>query len=109
MELHDFEIVRGDDFSRVLQFRQNDTPLNISTWTMNAQLRMKHDALTKTTIALTTVDAAQGTVRMTLTKAQTVALKGVYVWDLERTVGGVTDTAVGGLMKVAPDVTRIEA
>lgn len=109
MELHDFEIVRGDDFSRVIQFRQNDTPLNISAWTLNGQLRMKPDAVTKTTLALTTVDATQGTVRITLTKTQTAALKGVYVWDIERTVSGVKDTPVGGLIKVAPDVTRIEA
>lgn len=109
MELHDFELVRGDDFSRVIQFRQNDTPLNITGWTLNGQLREKYDAVTNTTLALTTVDATVGTVRITLTKAQTAVLKGVYVWDIERTVSGIKDTPVGGQIKVAPDVTRIEA
>lgn len=109
MQTVNFEIVRGDDFSRVLQFRQNDTPLNITTWTLNGQLRQKYDAETKTTLGLAKVDAAQGTVRVTLTKAQTVVLKGIYVWDIERTVSGATDTPVGGQITVSPDVTRIEA
>jgi hypothetical protein len=109
VQIVDFELVRGDDFSRVIQFRQNDTPLNITTWTLNGQLRQKYDATTKTTLALTKVDASIGLLRITLTKAQTAALKGVYVWDIERTVTGATDTPVGGQITVSPDVTRIEA
>lgn len=108
MEVVDFEIVRGDDFSRVLQFRQNGTPINIATWTMNAQLRSEPDADIKTTIAVVAVDAGQGTVRITLTPAQTAVLKGVYVWDLERTVSGAKLTTVGGTMRILADVTRIE-
>lgn len=109
MELHDFELVRGDDFSRVLQFRQNDTPLNITTWDVSGQMRPQVDSRIKVTLALTKIDAAIGLLKVALTSAQTSGLKGVYVWDIERTVAGVKTTPVGGKIIVTPDVTRIEA
>lgn len=109
MELHDFELVRGDDFSRVLQFRQNDTPINITTWEVSGHMRPQVDSRVKVTLALTKVDASIGLLRMELTSAQTAALRGVYVWDIEREIDGLINTPVGGKIIVTPDVTRIEA
>jgi len=109
MQQVDFEIVRGDDWARVFQFRQNDTPMNITGWTLLAQMRTEPDAVRKVSLGLTVVDASVGTVRLALAKAQTELLKGIYVWDMERTVSGAKDTPVGGKITVTPDVTRIEA
>ncbi len=108
MELHDLELVRGDDFSRVLQFRQNDTPIDITTWDVTGQIRPQVDSPKKITLSLTKVDASIGLLRMELTSTQTAALRGVYVWDIERSIAGVTTTPVGGKILVTPDVTRME-
>ncbi len=103
----DKAITRGDDWSQNFQFKQNDAPMNITGWTFAAQMRTQPEAPDAVTILVTPVDASIGVVRLSLSDAQTAVLRGVYLWDLERTVSGVRDTAVGGKIIVNADITRV--
>ncbi len=102
---------RGDDFTMRLQFRDSDTdvPIDISTWTsMNAQLRRKPDDEVKTTFAITVIGGGTtGLADLALTRTQTAALNGIYLWDMERIASSKKLTVAGGEINFTSDETRV--
>lgn len=105
------EFVSGDAYSHTIHFQDaNGTALDVSAYTHRAQIRSSHAAATATDIAIDESAAATGDVRISLTAAQTRALRrGVFVWDMERELaGGEPQTVLRGTAAALPDVTREE-
>lgn len=100
-------IVRGDSWTQQFIFRDQTTndPINITSWTVTAQIRSSPDDDTTTSLAITN-GGSNGTVTVRLTAAQSAALPAVGVWDLQRSASGDVRTLLGGSVKVVPDVTH---
>ena len=95
------QITQGRDFSRTLTF-YNDydagTKLDISGYTFKAQIREQQDQASTLLATFTmTVTTATSTVVMELTDSDTADLPpGIAWWDLVVTVGGNSQSWLGG-------------
>ena len=85
----------------------NDVPINLSGYTGSAQLR-KHYSSSNSPIFTVSLAPLDGIVILSLTSAQTAALKaGRYVYDVELTnTSNVVSRIVEGIVTVTPQVTR---
>lgn len=115
----DLAIYRGDDFSKLLRFKDTstdpDTYIDLTGWTGKAQLRLTEDNDTVAAEFAVTVMASQATpantgkVTLALTSVQTAALDGgiKYKWDLQMTKTDASkETYLYGNALVSKDVTR---
>ncbi len=82
--------------------------LNLTGFTVAAQLRKTYDSSTKTDFTATIANALTGRLTIALSAAQTNALAaGRYVYDVEITSGaGVVTRVVEGQVEITPGVTR---
>lgn len=104
----DLEGTRGDDFEHAFVFVDDGTsnPLNVSSWTIAAQLRLYEDAVPFVAFTVDMTAAATGTVIIRIAKAVMATLGREYVWDFQRTLAGKDWTLFGGTFTVDLDVTR---
>jgi len=81
---------------------------NLSGYTVAGQIRKTYDSTGYTAFTATVTNAAQGTINISLTPAQTNAFSaGRYVYDVEITSsGGVVTRVLEGQVEVTPGVTR---
>jgi len=80
---------------------------NLSDYTAAAQMRKSYYSSTATDFTATITDAASGQLEITLTAAQTSALKaGRYVYDVEITSASETLRIIEGIITVTPEVTK---
>lgn len=102
------DAVRGDDYEHELDFVDDSTsdPLDVSDWTIAAQLRVFPDDEPFVAFAVDTAGAATGVVILRLTSEQTALLDRAYSWDLQRTDSGKIWTPLRGSFTFVPDVTR---
>lgn len=86
---------------------EDDLPIDLTGYTGTAQIR-KHYSSSNSTPFTVHVDGPDGTVRLSLTSAQTRALAaGRYVYDVELTnSSNVISRIVEGIVTVTPQVTR---
>lgn len=101
--------VRGDDLSLNVALTDADAvPINITGWTLAAQVRLT--ATTTTTLAEWAVgnrDDANGTFTLSLTDEQTATLPETCVSDLQGAdAGGLVRTYLSMKLAVIRDVTR---
>jgi hypothetical protein len=101
-------IDQGTTYSTTIDVTDdNDVPINLSGYTGSAQLR-KHYSSSNSTIFTVSLAPLDGIVILSLTSAQTAALKaGRYVYDVELTnTSNVVSRIVEGIVTVTPQVTR---
>jgi hypothetical protein len=103
-------IEQGFDFDTTFQLEDTTTNalLNLTGYTMDAQLRKTYSSSSSVSFGSTITSATGGTIQITLTSSQTSDLKpGRYVYDVKLTTSGGTVTkAVEGAALVRAGVTR---
>lgn len=102
----DLKMVAGDSFSKEFRLREQDgTAIDLTGLTGRAQVRDRPGGELLAEFTVGPLDAT-GVVTISLTTAQTRALPGKGVWDLELDGGATnTKTIVQGDVKVIPDIT----
>lgn len=105
----DLKVYRGDDFRiRLAFFDADDSPLDISGWTLAAQMRSAYQGPLVATFTIDTATLPDNELNLNLSAADTSQLgEGVYPWDLQRFAGGqLVRTMLSGVAVVSPDVTE---
>lgn len=87
------------------------TALNLTGYTLRAQMRKSYGATTSTSFTTASATPASGVLTISLTDTQTSALKaGRYVYDIEIVepvgAGGAVTRVLEGIVTVTPEVTR---
>ena len=105
------EIDQGSTFSKQITVYETDgsTIQNLTGYTAASQIRKNYTSTAYTTILATIqTPATNGIIVMSLTAAQTAALKsGRYVYDLQITAADTTVTRViEGIITIKPEVTK---
>ena len=103
-------IERGFDFDTTFQLEDTTTNnlLNLSGYTMDAQLRKTYSSSTSVSFASTITEASEGRIQISLASTVTTDLKpGRYVYDVKlTTTNGIITKAVEGAALVRAGVTR---
>lgn len=105
----DLRVVRGDDFRIRLEFfTADDTPLDVSGWTLAAQMRTSYQGALIATFTIDQTTLPNNEINLGLPDAVTATLgEGVFPWDLQRFAGGqLVRTMLSGVAVVSPDVTE---
>lgn len=102
----DLELYRGDAWALPVTITTGGVALNLTGYTLTAQVRASESASTSTSITVTVTNAATGQVRLSLTAAQTRDLPASGVWDLQWATSGDPTTLLAGRVTVSGDVTR---
>jgi len=85
---------------------ENGDILNLNGYSANSQLRKWYTS-TNSTAFSTSINAAAGTITLSLSATQTANLTaGRYVYDVEVTSSGVISRIIEGIVTVSPNVTR---
>ena len=105
------EIDQGSTFSKQITVYETDgtTIQNLTGYSAASQIRKNYTSTAYTTILATIqTPATNGIIVMSLTAAQTAALKsGRYVYDLQITAADDTVTRViEGVITIRPEVTK---
>ena len=93
--------VKGDTY-----FQAYDYSIDLTGYTITAQVRPYPQAAAKTDFLVTVTDAAQGLVSLSLTAAQTTNILNGSYWDMQIESGGVVTTVMRGRVFVTSEVTR---
>lgn len=104
----DISIYQGDDWTGIVGVVNEDgTPADITGYTAKAQIRRSIADTDPVVVVEITAIVASPLVNLSIPHTQTVALSGMYVWDLQLIgpTGGIT-TILKGRAKVDPEVTR---
>jgi hypothetical protein len=100
----------GTDFGQIftLQSSSSNSALNLTGYTVRAEMRKHPNATGVTTFTCSIYDAANGKVRIGLTSTSTASLKdGRYVYDVVITdTGNAMTRVVEGMVLVRQGVTR---
>jgi len=100
----------GATFSQQFELAQSDdsAPLNLTGYALAGQIRKHSGSSNPTTFAVSAMDVAGGVILISLTPAQTTALKsGRYVYDIVITdAAGDKTRVVEGSVLVREGVTR---
>tara|TARA_B100001971_G_scaffold3244_1_gene2659 strand:- start:2601 stop:2939 length:339 start_codon:yes stop_codon:yes gene_type:complete len=104
-------IDQGSTFSKSITVYENDgvTVQNLTGYTIASHLRKNYTSNVYTTILSTAqTPSTSGVIVMSLTAAQTAALKsGRYVYDLQITAGdGTVTRVIEGVITIRPEVTK---
>lgn len=99
---------QGSDFNSTIDVAGADgNALDLSTYTLRAQVRKSYSSSTAVDFAATTGNNT-GELQISLTGTQTGNMKaGRYVYDVEiESAGGTVTRVVEGQLEVTPRVTR---
>lgn len=102
-------VEQGANFSTTIDVKDGtNTIINLSGYTVAAQMRKSYYSTTANSFTTTITDASAGQITMTMTSANTSGLTpGRYVYDLLLTSGtGVKTRVIEGIVTVMPSVTR---
>ena len=103
-------IDQGTTYSVTIQVADDaGDPRDISNYTGRAQIKRSYYTNTNTAFTVNISAPYQGEITMTLTDAQTSALKaGRYVYDLElvNTTNNAVERVLEGIITVYPEVTK---
>ena len=110
MAILNLQIDQGSTFSKLITVYQTDgiTLQNLTGYTVASQVRKNYTSTNYTTINATNNDPTNGVIVMSLTAAQTAALKaGRYVYDLQITAAdGTVSRTIEGIITIKPEVTK---
>lgn len=102
----DLELRKGAAFARTITYKVNGATTNITGYTFAGQIRAI-DGTLAASLTVTVVNAAAGTVSISLSSATTAGMTvgQVYNWDLEVTISGTTTELLRGLVTVLSEQT----
>jgi hypothetical protein len=107
------ELKQGEDFYRLLTFRdENAALMDLTGYTFAGQIRASYDdeLFLSFTFSVLNQTTNRGEVEMTLAKAlssaKTVNGKNKYVYDVERNSGTRTVRVLEGVITISPEVTK---
>lgn len=106
---YDIEIYQGDTFGFTLVFKNGTTPVDVTGWTVQAQIRKTIDnSLGETPNLGVTVGTTDGKITIDLTDTESAALGGDtnYQYDIQVSDGTVKRTYIGGKITVTEDITE---
>jgi len=109
MTRQDLSIYQGDDYLATVTVSTADgAPADLTGYSASAQIRRKPADFSPEVAAEFLAEIAlPQVIILTLTNAQTLALSGVYSWDLQVTdAGGAVQTIMAGQARVTQEVTR---
>jgi len=106
---YDIKIYQGDTFTFDLILENNGTPLDVTSWTGNAEINKDVLGTPGETPNLgLTIGTTDGKITVDLTATESAALIGdtQYYYDIELTdTGGNVRTFIGGFITVTKDIT----
>ena len=107
-ERYDIEIYRGATSKKDARYKINDSPVDLTDYTVRAQIRPQENSETLTAEITCEVTAEQGLIEMSLGPEETVAIApGTYFWDLKITdEAGEADVDIYGKAVVKGRVTE---
>ena len=99
---------QGTTFMRTFTAKIDRRPVNLAGYQTRMQIRPTYDGPLVLEAATALANASTGTVSVTITAAQTSALKaGTYVYDLElEAQNGEVIRLIEGRFVITPEVTR---
>lgn len=100
----------GADYSIIVTANQsNGDPLNLTGYTVRSQIRKSYASSTAYDFTATVFAATSGKIRLSLTNAQTSAIKpGRYLYDVEITSSANEKRRVlEGIIIVTPEITQV--
>ena len=100
---------QGANFNTVLDLKDSAGGiLNLSGYSVAAQMRKSYYSTTATSFTMTISDAAAGQITMAMSAANTASVTpGRYVYDILLTSGsGIKTRIIEGIITVMPSVTR---
>ena len=102
----DLELRKGAAFARTITYKVNGATTNITGYTFAGQIRAI-DGTLAASLTVTVVNAAAGTVSISLSSATTASMTvgQVYNWDFEVTISGTTTELLRGLVTVLSEQT----
>lgn len=106
---YDIELYQGDTFSFSLVLKNGGTPINVTGWTAQAQIKKVSDSSPGETPNLAvTVGTSDGKFTISLTDTATAALQGntEYKYDVQLSDGTEKRTFIGGVITVTEDITE---
>jgi len=113
MSVFNDTIEQGADYDLVLKYQDNGVPIPLTGCTAVLMARRTHSAttaditLTSSPAAGLTITEAAGRIDIHLSAAQTSAMSGTYVRQLELTwPSGVVNRLLDGKWTVSPEVVR---
>lgn len=111
---HDFCILQGATFERVLKWKADGSLVNLTGYSARMHIRPTAGSNTLT-LALTTgadgritLGGSAGTITLSISATDTAAINaGRYVYDLELvSAGGIVTRLLQGIVTVSANVTR---
>lgn len=100
----------GSTYSAIVNVRNSDgTPINLTNFTIAAQIRKSYGSLNAYNFTCSIFDAASGKVRMILPAATSSTIKpGRYLYDIEVTSPiGEKLRVIEGIVLITPEITKI--
>jgi hypothetical protein len=99
---------QGTDFSSAVDVTDVDgDPVSLVGYSVAGQIRKHYTSSTKVSFTATVSNATAGIISLSLTAAQTDAMKaGRYVYDVEIDLSGTKTRVLEGQLEVTPGVTR---
>jgi hypothetical protein len=105
---YDIEIYQGDTFTFTMTFLDGATPVDVTGWTAQAQIKKMDNTPGETPNLGITVGTTDGKITVDLTDTETAALAGTtdYKYDIQVSDGTSKRTYIGGKITVTEDVTE---
>ena len=99
---------QGAGFDRLFKLQDGNGQTDISAYTFTAKIKEHHTATASVAFTVTKTNASQGEFRLTLTDAQTSAMKpGTHYYDLIADDGaGSVDTLIRGYFVLEPGISQ---
>lgn len=110
MAYAELNLDQGTTFRTTLDLTNDDgSTINVAGYTFASQIRKSYFSSNATAnLTITTIDAANGKVALSMTAAETANVKpGRYLYDFKMTSNtNVTTRVIEGIITVSPQVTR---
>ena len=102
----DWAMYSGDTFSQTYVLKSDGTAINLVTqgWTSWVAKWKPYVGSTVVTLTVDTTSAASGQITITATSAQTAAMDGPGLWDVQATNGSTVRTWLRGKTSFIQDV-----
>jgi len=103
----DLEFYRSDTWTHEVRFVDgDDNPINVSAWTFASQVRRRVSSDIIVSFNADVSAAATGVIVFSVGAPVADVEAGKYRYDVERSLNGVVQTVVEGLVVVSGDITR---
>jgi hypothetical protein len=109
-QISNIYIDAGSTYSAIVNIRNGDgTPINLTNFTIAAQIRKSYGSLNAYNFVCSVFDAASGKVRMVLPASTSSTIKpGRYLYDIEVTSPiGEKLRVIEGIVLITPEITKI--